>query len=116
MSGDLFNNPPATKGDPLASAEPPKFGGDTYDPKRDGKRLSTQLEAVRAAMLQGGKWTLDELRDEVERRTGKRPSEAGVSARIRDLRKPEFGGHDVRGERSKTNAGLWFYWIEKGDA
>ena len=65
-----------------------RFDGETFDQARDGKRLSRQLDRVREVM-QDKKWhTLAEL---VTRVGG--ASEAGVSARIRDLKKPRFGGH-----------------------
>jgi hypothetical protein len=101
-----------TKGDPLAAASAPRFGGRTYEPKKDGKRLSRQLDAVRALMLAGGKFTLRQLADAAQERTGRSASEAGVSARIRDLRKAEFGGYDVRRERL-GDGGTFVYWINK---
>jgi hypothetical protein len=35
------------------------------------------------------------------------PSENGVSARIRDLRKPKFGGHRV--DKKRISGGLYAY-------
>lgn len=77
------------------------FGGTTYDPAQDGPRLSTQLKRVQAAMLDGEWHTLAEL----AARCG--GSEAAISARIRDFRKPKFGGHTV--ERQRVCSGLWRY-------
>ena len=57
------------------------------------------------AALNGRKWlTLDEL----SFATGGRP--ASVSARVRDLRKEEFGGHTVaRRQRISRTHGLYEY-------
>lgn len=77
------------------------FDGITYDRPRDGKRLSTQLRLVHGALLTGRWFTLAEL---AEISHG---SEASVSARIRDLRKPRFGGYEI--EREYVSRGLWRY-------
>ena len=68
----------------------PHFDGATYEPARDGERLGTQLARVLAVMQDGKPHTLDEL---VTRCGG---TTASVSARIRDLRKPQFGGCLIR--------------------
>ena len=69
------------------------FDGETFDPVIDGKRLTSQLERVRA-LMSDGKWrTLAEIHAVVG------GSEAGVSARLRDLRKQRFGGHNVVRQR-----------------
>jgi hypothetical protein len=78
--------------------------GATFDANLDGKRLTSQLEKVKAAMKGGAWWTLAKLAQTVE------GSEAGVSARLRDLRRPENGGHTVKRERVK--GGLWRYRLE----
>lgn len=80
-----------------------RFGGRTYDPARDGKRLSDQLHAVFHLMCDQ-KWrTLEQI----SRETG--GSEASVSARLRDLRKVRFGAHTV--EREYIAGGLWQYRV-----
>jgi hypothetical protein len=79
------------------------FDGATYDPALDGPRLGGQLAAVRRALASGGWWTLRELS------TFCGGSEAGVSARLRDLRKAKFGGHEVDRERVPGGSGLWRY-------
>ena len=79
----------------------PTFDGATYNAKRDGARLQRQLADVRAIMLDGQPHTLAEI----ARRTGH--PEGSVSARIRDLRKPKFGGFRVL--RQHVCAGLWSY-------
>lgn len=70
----------------------------------DVQRLGSQLERVKQAMNNGSWWTLAELATAVN------GSEAGVSARLRDLRKPRFGGYRVERRRIvKWSLGLWQY-------
>lgn len=85
----------------LGAVPEPAFGGETYEPARDGDRLRAQLGRTRAVMLDGEWHTLHEL----AARTG--DPEASVSARLRDLRKPKFGGWIV--EREYVADGLWRY-------
>jgi hypothetical protein len=82
-------------------ANPPDFDGETYDRERDYGRLVSQLHRVQAIMADGNWHTLDELAG----KTGGSP--AAVSARLRDLRKPKFGGHEVI--RRYLGNGLWEY-------
>ena len=82
---------------------PPLFGGVTFDAKLDGARLSGQLQAVRDLMADGRWRTLAEIATVVG------GSEAGVSARLRDLRKDRFGGHEVN--RRRVSGGLWEYQV-----
>jgi hypothetical protein len=87
--------------------QPTLFDGPTYDPALDEARLSRQLGRVWNALNEGGWWTLEELANVCG------GSEAGVSARIRDLRKPRFGGYKIerlRGrDRKHPQGGLFFY-------
>lgn len=78
------------------------FDGATYSEELDGPRLRSQLERVRHALDDGEWWTLSELHDYAQ------GSEAGVSARLRDLRKPKHGGMVVERERC-GESGLWRY-------
>lgn len=84
---------------------PPAFAGETYQPEHDEKRLTGQLLAVFSALQDGREHTLAELR---ERCGG---SEAGISARLRDLKKAEFGAHDVRKRRKEPGGGTFVYWL-----
>lgn len=77
------------------------FDGFTYSPKHDGERLGKQLLAVRALLSTGRWFTLAELAEQAG------GSEAGCSARIRDLRKNRFGGHVI--ERRRRTQGTWEY-------
>lgn len=80
------------------------FGGTTYEPILDEARLTTQLQKVRAAMLGGSWFTLGEL----QKLCG--GSEAGISARIRDLRRKEHGGYIIERERmDDPKRGIFHY-------
>ena len=66
-----------------------RFDGSDYQPARDDVRLTGQLLRIWEA-TKGGDWrTLDQLAD----LTGDPP--ASISAQLRHLRKPRFGGHQV---------------------
>lgn len=79
----------------------PYFGGVTYNAARDSARLTGQLGQVRQVLSDRQWHTLDEI----ARRVG--GSEAGVSARLRDLRKFRFGQHTI--DRQYVGAGQWRY-------
>ena len=82
------------------------FGGATYDAERDGKRLGAQFCAVRDYLTaHRGEWvTLTGLSHALGF------PEASVSARLRDMRKAEFGGYDV--ERKYIRRGLHWYRLK----
>lgn len=82
------------------SAQASLFDGATASAEDNG-RLSAQLERVRAAMEPGAWLSLEEL----HRATG--DPAASISARIRDLRKPKFGGRQV--DRRSRGRGLYEY-------
>lgn len=77
------------------------FGGKTYEPERDYVRLAGQLKRVRDVMRDGQWWTLRGLAYAVG------ATEAAASARIRDLRKKQYGSHTV--ERRHVANGLHEY-------
>lgn len=81
----------------------PAFGGKTFDPARDGSRLAAQLVAVKAVMADQRWRTLAELAAAVQ------APEASVSARLRDLRKPQHGAYQV--EREHVRRGLFRYRV-----
>lgn len=85
----------------VSTRTPPKFDGVTLDHELDGPRLAGQLARVYELMKLGAWWTIPAL----TRLVG--ASQAGVSARIRDLRKPKFGGYTI--ERRRVDRGLWQY-------
>jgi hypothetical protein len=92
---------------PLPDEPPDRFGGRTYDPALDSGRLSTQVQRV-YRLVRDGEWrTLRQIADGIGA-----GSEAGVSARLRDLRKPKFGSHVIERRRHPDvpeDRGLWQY-------
>lgn len=86
------------------AAQVAKFDGATYDPAQDNARLSKQLVSVRQLMLDGAWRTLAEIAHDVG------APEASVSARLRDLRKPKFGGWKV--EHDRVSGGTWRYRVK----
>lgn len=78
-----------------------RFNGADYVPERDNERLVKQLDRVVWAMQDEHWHTLSA----VARMTG--DPEASVSAQLRHLRKPRFGGHTV--ERRYVADGLYEY-------
>lgn len=86
------------------------FGGDTLT-DADTPRLSSQLDAVRTIMSDGIGRTLAELAELVTQSIGKKATEASVSARLRDLRKPKFGGFKV--DRESIGDGLFKYTVTR---
>jgi len=77
------------------------FDGETYEAKHDFDRLKGQLQRVFRIMKDGQWRSLSHLALVAG------VSEASVSARLRDLRKDKFGGHQV--ERKRYEGGLWLY-------
>jgi hypothetical protein len=78
----------------------PQFKGESFDARRDGQRLSNQLDKVRHWMKGGSWWTLEGLHVA----TG--APQASVSARIRDLRR-----EGLTIERRYVERGLWEYRV-----
>ncbi len=79
------------------------FKGKTYNQELDKERLSTQLTRTFEAMNNNGWMTLREITDMAG------GSEAGVSARIRDLRSAQGGGYIIEKRRREGCNGLWEY-------
>ena len=78
----------------------------TLDPQIDGPRIARQMVTVRTYMLRHLPDTWLTLA-EIEYATGY--PQASISARLRDLRKPKFGGWEVRKRRRKPKRGTWEY-------
>lgn len=76
-------------------------GGETFDRERDEVRLNAQMLRVYQAMADEREHSPSEL----ESLTG--DNWASIGARIRDLRKPQFGGFDV--VRVSLGGGLFSY-------
>jgi len=85
----------------------PAFDGATFNPLYDEDRLRTLLGRVFDLMLDGEWRTLREIQSRT------RGSETAISARLRDFRKPKFGGHAVhRRRRGDCLLGLHEYRLE----
>ena len=80
------------------------FDGETYNHSRDSIRLTGQMLKVYSVIKDGCWHTLPEIARQVG------GSEAGVSARLRDFRKPRFGGYEV--SKEYVSNGLWKYRLE----
>ena len=88
------------------------FDGETYEPEHDKIRLTGQLGRVYQT-LQDGQWHTLEGIAEKHRTRGHTDSLQGLSARLRDLRKPRFGSHTI--ERKRLHGGTWVYrLVQKG--
>lgn len=80
------------------------FDGATYEPDKDHKRLRGQLLRV-FKLMKDGKWrTLEGIKVEIG------GCITSVSARLRDLRKEQYGGHEI--ERERVSGGLFKYRLK----
>jgi len=96
-----------TRWESRAQVSPPLFAGTTYNPTVDEVRLSGQMLAVYGCMSDRQWRTLAEIRAFI-----KCGSEAGISARLRDLRKQRWGRHTVnRRRRGSAEDGLFEYQL-----
>ena len=84
--------------------------GPSYDASVDEERILTQLERIRDLMFDGSWRTLQEISSST------RDPASSVSAQLRHLRKPKFGGHLVeKRRRGAASRGLWEYRVQKAD-
>lgn len=81
----------------------PRFDGPVYDPALDADRLRRQLGRVWNLMIDGRWRTLYEIAQACG------DPETSISAQIRNLRKPRFGGHEVQNQRRTATGGSWEY-------
>ena len=83
--------------------------GSTYGPAYieplDGARLDKQRTTIYRYMLDRDWYTLAEISASLGY------PEASVSAQLRHLRKPQFGGHQVIKRRHLSGNGLWEYQL-----
>lgn len=86
----------------IEARQPLKVGGVTYEPRLDEARLKGQMLRVFTLMMDGRWRTLAQIK-------GTQDSEAGVSARLRDLRKAQYGSHTVN--RRRVRGGLYEYQL-----
>lgn len=80
-----------------------RFNGSDYDPARDDVRLTGQLLRVWNIVSTGAWLTLRQI----AAATG--DPESSISAQLRHLRKPRFGGHTV--EKRYVGNGLFEYRV-----
>ena len=80
---------------------PRRFNGADYDQDRDAARLSAQMDRVWACISDLKPRTLRQIAEA----TG--DPEASISAQLRHLRKPRFGGHNIVKEH--IGSGLYLY-------
>lgn len=84
----------------------PRFDGAVYDPAMDDRRLEKQLGRV-FSVMKDRQWR---ALNEIAKLTG--DPEASVSAQLRHLRKPRFGGYTVnRRPRGDRSLGLFEYQL-----
>jgi hypothetical protein len=94
----MYRKTPPIEDLPLFTAH---HDGETYEPERDKARLNAQQQRV-FDVVKDGEWrTLSEI----AHATG--DPEASVSARLRDFRKPKFGGYNI--DRRYMGDGLYEY-------
>lgn len=88
-------------------AEQVAFDGSTYNPLEDHKRLTSSLGKFWDLMRDQRFRTLAEITEEIK------CSEAGASARFRDLRKPKFRAMfpTLACNSERVEGGLWRYQI-----
>ena len=82
------------------------FDGSDYDHLRDATRLHGQMKRI-WEIVKDGQWqTLSDL----SKKTG--DPEASISAQLRHLRKPRFGGHTI--EKHRCPSGQYEYRLVVG--
>lgn len=99
---DLFSDLPLFAKPPPVG---PRFNGSDYVPERDDERLRGQIRDVWEAVRSGEWYSLREL----ERITSH--PQASISAQLRHLRKPRFGGMTI--EKRYCGNGLFEYRLAK---
>ena len=88
------------------------FDGVTYEPKFDATRLRGEMARVYNVMKDHQWHTLREIWERILFHHAKSDSEAGISARLRDLRKAKFGSHMVnRRRRGDAKRGIFEYQL-----
>jgi len=83
-----------------------RFDGPDYNPALDDERLTKQIGRVYDIMKDGSWRPLDGIQWAIEHRFNTKDPLTSISAQIRHLRKPRFGGYNI--ER-KREGNLWLY-------
>lgn len=97
---ELTARPAARRSSPFYDRGSGTFGPD-YSVPRDGPRIELQQERIREYMRLAGWRTLEEI----EVATG--DPQSSISAQLRHLRKPKFGGWIV--DKRIRSEGTWEY-------
>jgi len=91
----------------LFSSQGLRFDGSSYVPAFDQKRLTGQIRKIYNCMKDGKFRTLSQIQEET------RAPQASISAQLRHLRKPRFGGHTVEKRRvGDSSNGLFEYQLQ----
>jgi hypothetical protein len=92
------------------------FDGITYEAEFDEHRLGIQHHAV-WRVIQDGEWRIpEEVIATIVVHGGRQYATAAITARIRDFRKPRFGGWTVeRRARGDRHHGLFEYRVLRSD-
>ena len=92
----------------------PKISGVTFSEAFDRERLTGQMRRVYDIMLKGEWLTLNEIARKSFITFHSNDSQTGISARLRDLRKPSHGSHSVESRRrGDASSGEWEYRLVK---
>lgn len=86
-----------------------RFDGSDIKPERDNARLSGQIQRVYDVMSSGRYMTHAQIRLAIRGKFGVEDKETSISAQVRNLRKPRFGGHTIQSRHIKN--GLYEYRI-----
>lgn len=87
---------------------PPKFGGKSYDPKLDERRLNRCSQRIFDLMKDGVWRTQSEIRTAL-----KLGPDVAITSRLRDYRKEEFGSHTLNLRRAgDPTAGRYEYQLQ----
>jgi hypothetical protein len=88
--------------------------GPAYDQAIDGERLKSQRERILQYMLRHEWSTLAKIRHDLEHVYETNVPEASISAQLRHLKKPEFGGWELQKRRAgEHKKGLWEYRLRR---
>jgi hypothetical protein len=89
-----------------------RFNGSDYNPARDDNRLRKQIGRVYQVMLDDRWFSLQELQACILDRFEVKDPESSISAQLRHLRKPRFGGHRVSRRLRVGTEGTWEYYLD----
>ncbi len=84
----------------------PQFDGAVYEAELDLDRLTWQLDRIKKLMSDGQWRTVERISKIVK------APECSVSAQLRNLKKPRFGGYKV--EKRRAVGALWEYRVSQG--